>query len=176
MRSVGNFLERFGVHHPTFAVCICQFGSTILHTTFMFYYVKIFLNVYHVNERWFDVAQILFLFWNALNDPLFGYLQNSNNNWMRNRRKVILYGSPLFALSFLLPWFPWTGPDGANWLIGVHLIVSLYIYDGMFSFVLLAWCSLFAEITTDHSNRVRAVKYMQVKSTVVFHLSPLSNF
>ena len=64
-----------GVHHATFAVCITQFGATLAQTTFMFYYVKVFLNRFHISEGWFQLAQVLFMIWNALNDPLFGYFQ-----------------------------------------------------------------------------------------------------
>lgn len=162
-----NICNRLGIHHATFAVCVCQLGTTLLHTTFMFYYVKVFLTRYHVNDVWFDYAQILFLIWNAVNDPLFGYLQNISTSWMRSRRKVILYGSGFFAASFLIPWFPWTGEDGAPWIVGVHLVVSLYVYDGMFSFVVLAWCALFSEISTEHTSRVRAMKYMQVRPCII---------
>lgn len=42
---------------------------------FMFYYVKIYLNIFHVPQMWFNIAQTLFMFWNAVNDPLFGYMQ-----------------------------------------------------------------------------------------------------
>lgn len=41
----------------------------------MFYYVKVYINQFHVDTKWFNVAQTLFMFWNTINDPLFGYLQ-----------------------------------------------------------------------------------------------------
>ena len=46
-----------------------QFALSLMHTMYHFYYVKVFLNVFLVNERWFNIAQLLFMFWNALNDP-----------------------------------------------------------------------------------------------------------
>ena len=38
-------------------------------------------------------------------------------------------------LSFLSPWFPWTwlGFTG-DWVVGLHLMVSLCFYDGLFTF------------------------------------------
>lgn len=57
------------------AICSGQFGMTVLQTVFMFYYVKVFLNIFKINEIWFDIAQLLFMVWNSVNDPLFGYLQ-----------------------------------------------------------------------------------------------------
>lgn len=60
---------------PNLAIFCGQFGLSLMHCTFLFYYVKVFLNVFHLNEYWFNVAQILFMVWNAVNDPLFGYIQ-----------------------------------------------------------------------------------------------------
>ena len=98
---------------------------------------------------------------------------------MRSRKKSILYGAPLFMLSFLLPWFPWMDYNHAPaWVVGAHLIVALFFYDGFFSFVLLAWCSVFSEATTDHVSRVRAIKYMQiihlVSHNVIFVMEKVS--
>ena len=62
----------------TNAALFCgQLGLGLLQTSFNFYYVKVFLNVNHVTESWFRISQLLFLLWNAINDPIFGYLQVS---------------------------------------------------------------------------------------------------
>lgn len=143
-------------------------AATMMNSIFTFYYVKIFLNVYKISNYWFNVAQVVFLIWNAINDPLFGYFQDSST-WMvlRKRRLAILYGAPLFAVSFLTPWFPWTwlGLTG-DWVVGLHLMTSLCLYDGMFTFVLLAQCALFAEISTQQKERQTTLKYAQVASII----------
>lgn len=61
--------------HGNLALFCGQLALSLMQTAFMFYYVKVFLNVFHVNEYWFNVAQVLFMIWNAINDPLFGYIQ-----------------------------------------------------------------------------------------------------
>lgn len=49
------------------------------------------------------------MLWNAINDPLFGYFQDQSTwEFCSNRQKAILYGAPLWAACFLLPWFPWS--------------------------------------------------------------------
>lgn len=68
--------------HGNLALFCGQLALGLMQTTFMFYYVKVFLNVFHVNEYWFNVAQVLFMIWNAINDPLFGYIQVGEANSM----------------------------------------------------------------------------------------------
>ncbi|KAK6730686.1 hypothetical protein RB195_007264 [Necator americanus] len=62
--------------NPLVAIACGQFALSLMQAMFMFYYVRIYLNVFQVPQQWFNIAQTLFLFWNAINDPLFGYMQN----------------------------------------------------------------------------------------------------
>ncbi|VDN41818.1 unnamed protein product [Gongylonema pulchrum] len=57
------------------ALCSGQFAMSVLQTFFMFYYVKVYLNIFKIDEFWFAITQGLFIVWNALNDPIFGYAQ-----------------------------------------------------------------------------------------------------
>lgn len=108
--------------------------------------------------------------WNAVNDPLFGYLQdNSRVPCCSRRRLSILYGAPLYSLAFLLAWFPWRSYAPDDWLCGLHLTVSLCAFDGLLTFVLLAQCALFAEISSHHENRLRLIKYSQVQPPSLFY-------
>lgn len=105
------------------------------------------------------------MIWNAVNDPLFGYIQdNSSVPCCSLRRQSILYGAPFYGLAFLLTWFPWRDYEPGDWLSGVQLGVTLCAFDGMLTFVLLAQCALFAEISENHQNRLRLIKYNQVAS------------
>ena len=119
--------------------------------------------------------------WNAINDPLFAYLQDSTNfSFTRTRRESVLYAGPLFALSFLVLWFPWGNTDGTQpWLTGIHLIVALCYWDTMFTYVGLACCCLFTEMSKDSEVRLKMVRYNQIGSLIgsssVFVLQYFSN-
>ncbi|XP_038064164.1 transmembrane protein 180-like [Patiria miniata] len=175
----------FTLHMNSFAFALTAFGNKLTSAVFQFYYVKLFLNHYHISESWFSIAQVVYLVWNAVNDPLFAYWQdNSKIRIFRSRRLAILYGAPLFSICFLLPWFPW-GNYGANsWLVGIHLMVSLCAYDTLFTFVLLAHCAMYAEISSKHEDRLRLTKYCQIASVLgatsvmgaEFFSSSLENF
>ncbi|XP_076458236.1 transmembrane protein 180-like [Babylonia areolata] len=142
------------------AYCASVLGLTMIHHTFNFYYVKVYLNRYHIPESWFHLAQVLFLVWNAVNDPLFAVLQdNAKFTITRTRRESILYTAPFLALSYLVPWFQVGGSGG--WAVGVHLIAALCLYDTMFTFIGLALCCLFTEISTDQQDRLQLTKYAQ---------------
>lgn len=151
------------VHRNALAFSFLMFGHTAMSGLFNFYYVRIFLQTYGISHRWFDMAQLVYIVWNAVNDPLFAYWQdNSKIEVFRNRRLSILYGAPLYALSFLLPWFPWGDYSTNKWLAGMHLFVSMACYDALLTFVFLAYSALYAEISTRHEDRIRLTKYSQI--------------
>uniref|UniRef100_A0A914HEP8 Uncharacterized protein n=1 Tax=Globodera rostochiensis TaxID=31243 RepID=A0A914HEP8_GLORO len=147
------------------AIFFGQFGLGLMHTTFMFYYVKVFLNIFQVNEYWFNWSQLLFLVWNAVNDPLFGYLQDVGGTWMKDRAKIFTHFGPFLVFSFLITWFPWrSSSDSPPYVEGLHLIVSLFLYDAFFSCIGVAWSALYSDSTRDHRKRVRGIKYAQFAS------------
>lgn len=157
----------FGINHAAFAYAMTTLGSAMINNIFSFYYVKLFLNKYNISEGAFHQSQVVYMVWNAVNDPLFGYLQdNSRVPCCSQRRLSILYGAPLYSLAFLIAWFPWRAYSHDDWLSGLHLTVALCAFDALLTFVLLAQCALFAEISNHHQNRLRLIKYSQVASLI----------
>ena len=162
--------------------CALNMGLTMLHTAFNFYYVKVFLNRYQIKESWFHFAQMLYMVWNAVNDPLFAVLQDNTSFLLtRTRREGVLYTGPIFALSFLVPWFQF---GDSTWAVGLHLIIALFLYDTMFTFIGLLSCCLFTEISADPHDRLKLTRYSQITSLIgvqsIFFLeytsSSLQNF
>ncbi|EFO97047.1 hypothetical protein CRE_25903 [Caenorhabditis remanei] len=146
---------------PLLSIGLSQFGLSVLQTLFMFYYVKVYINQFHVNTAWFNIAQTLFMFWNTINDPIFGYLQEIRGSWLKNRLLVIKWLSPLLVASFVFMWIPWD-TTGSDWE-GIHLILSLFLYDAFFSAIGVAWGALFADTTRNQpAVRVKALKYSQI--------------
>jgi len=160
------------LHGKAVAYAATSLGAHLINPVFYFYYVKVYLNGFHVTEPWFQLAQLIFMVWNAVNDPLFGCLQDNARFLpaMQSRRQSILYGSPLFVMSFMLAWFPWSDYDvegGAPpWVAGLQLTIVLCLYDALFTFVLLAQCALMAELATEQTDRVRLVRYSQAASLI----------
>ena len=106
--------------------------------------------------------------WNAINDPLFAYVQDNYRFWLvKSRRHSILYGAPLLAFAFAIVWFPWGDyhADG-DWLVGVQLMVSLCLYDAAYTFVLLAQSALFHDLSPSQEDRVKLMRYSQVASAI----------
>jgi hypothetical protein len=76
-------------------------ASSMMNTTFNYYYVKVFLQHFKISETWFYLAHASYMIWNAVNDPVFGWLQDSSKlSCIRRRHLAILYGAPIFVLRY----------------------------------------------------------------------------
>uniref|UniRef100_A0A3B3ZBI2 Uncharacterized protein n=1 Tax=Periophthalmus magnuspinnatus TaxID=409849 RepID=A0A3B3ZBI2_9GOBI len=165
--ALTRFVKKLGLDHVALAYAMTTLGSCMINNIFSFYYVKLFLNKYKISESAFHQSQVVFMIWNAVNDPLFGYLQDNSKVYCCSKRRLsILYGAPLYSLAFLLAWFPWRSYYPGDWMSGAQLMVSLCAFDALLTFVLLAQCALFAEISNHHQSRLRLVKYSQVASLI----------
>ncbi|KAL3315872.1 hypothetical protein Ciccas_005485 [Cichlidogyrus casuarinus] len=132
---------------------------TLLHDIFIVYHVDAFLNGFAISPLSFTVSEIVFLIWNTLNDPLFGYLSDreiltrsmSLVGIVHKRCKLIIYSSMLFCVSFAFIW--------QNSLLfsypGIRFGVSLCLYDTALTMLNLQHDSLLADLAiTQHDRSV----------------------
>ncbi|KAL4612922.1 transmembrane protein 180-like [Arapaima gigas] len=134
---------------------------SILHNVFLLYYVDTFVSVYKIDKVSFWVGETVFLIWNSLNDPLFGWLsdhsflsshdsrsQISAPEVVLRRLQSLSRNGPLFALSFLAFWVAWAPP-------GLQFLVCLCLYDGFLTAVDLSHNALLADLAVSAGDRAR---------------------
>ncbi|XP_007259253.2 transmembrane protein 180 [Astyanax mexicanus] len=134
---------------------------SILHNVFLLYYVDTFVSVYKIDKVSFWVGETVFLIWNSLNDPLFGWLsdrsflsspqsgsQISAPEVVLKRLQSLSRNGPLFALSFLAFWVAWAHP-------GLQFILCLCLYDGFLTLVDLNHNALLADLAVSANDRTR---------------------
>ncbi|GMS85340.1 hypothetical protein PENTCL1PPCAC_7515, partial [Pristionchus entomophagus] len=167
-------------HFQPLMVAFLCFGFATFLSVYMLYYMKVFIDVYHISTGWIKIVQALFLVWNAVNDPMMGYLQDigcCGMTWIMDRRKVILYTAPVFAFSYMIFWFPWSTTNTV--VTGIHLLVGLFLFDTILTLVLSAYCGILVEACSKHSQRVRCVVYAELflilGGSIIFPLNVFSD-
>ncbi|KAM9426633.1 transmembrane protein 180 isoform 1-T1 [Pholidichthys leucotaenia] len=135
--------------------------TSILHNVFLLYYVETFVSIYKIDKVSFWVGETIFLIWNSVNDPLFGWLsdrsflsspqtssQISSPEVVLKRLKALSTNGPLFALSFLAFWVAWARP-------GLQFLLCLCLYDGFLTMVDLHHSALLADLAVSAADRTR---------------------
>ncbi len=88
----------------------------------------LFVNKMGLDARFNTIVWVLFGIWNALNDPIYGFLADRTHSKLGRRRPWIRYGSPVMALFYALMWI--TFPDKNNQLfLFFQELTGLFLYD-----------------------------------------------
>ncbi|CAH1259392.1 MFSD13A [Branchiostoma lanceolatum] len=159
---------------PVMSVPLCYGAlvlfTAILHNVFLIYYVDIFVSVYKIDKMSFWIGETIFLIWNSLNDPLFGWMSDkaflqadsssehgSSPQIVLRRFQALFINGPLFALSFLTFWVAWAVP-------AVQFVVCLCLYDTFLTMVDLHHNALLADLAVSDKERTRLNSYCSVFS------------
>jgi GPH family glycoside/pentoside/hexuronide:cation symporter len=78
-----------------------------------------------------SIVWIIFGVWNAVNDPLFGYISDRTKSSLGRRIPYIRYGSPLIAIAFVLFWLDFN--SGSQTFLFFQLLVGLFLYDTLYT-------------------------------------------
>jgi GPH family glycoside/pentoside/hexuronide:cation symporter len=74
------------------------------------------------------IVWLLFGIWNAINDPLFGYISDRTKSNLGRRIPYIRYGAPILALSFIACWMDWPGSQTNQALMFVQMLLFLFVF------------------------------------------------
>ncbi|MBQ9227739.1 MAG: MFS transporter [Eubacterium sp.] len=111
------------------ADCLCSAASGLITGGAMTYFFTKFLGL---SEELASTVWIIFAVWNALNDPLFGYISDRTKSKLGRRIPYIRYGSFFYALFFILTWVRW--PLGASQgALFVQMLATLFLFDTFYT-------------------------------------------
>ncbi len=123
-----------------------------------------------LSARWIAVAAAIYAVWNALNDPLFGYITDSTRSRHGRRIPYMRFTAPFLALTFCLVWF---APRGAGQpALFWWMLVTMLLYDTCYTMIGLVYSALLPEITELDADR----HGMQVSASLLGLLGTLLGF
>ncbi|MGD8398205.1 MAG: MFS transporter [Anaerolineae bacterium] len=101
--------------------------------------------------RWIAIASAIYAVWNAINDPLFGYITDSTRSRRGRRIPYMRFTAPFLALTFILVWFAPAGASdpGLFW----WMLVTMLLYDTCYTMIGLVYSALLPEVTVSDAER-----------------------
>ncbi len=128
-----------------------DFGTTVLGTWYyIFYEGEIGLSALLVS-----LALIIYGLWNAVNDPIAGVISDHPFKFTKKRGKrftwFIISAIPC-AITFI---FIFTPPLGNDIIAFLWLVISLCLFDTLFSFMMINWQAIFPEKFRSQEERTK---------------------
>ncbi len=137
---------------------LASFGGAIIsgiYASLLLYFYQVYLGL---GAFWIAIAFAMYAIWNAVNDPLFGYISDSKSHKKLGRRiPYMRFTAPLLGLGFILIWFVPLTWD--NFSIFLWMLITMLIYDTAYTIIFLAYSALLPEITESDWERGEFQKF-----------------
>lgn len=109
------------------------------------------------------IGMTIYGIWNAINDPIFGQISDRTRSKWGRRKPYIIFGSLPLSLAFISIWVPPTGIIGENvTMMFIYFMITIFLYDTLYSLVILNWTALFPEMYKTQEERTKVSAYRQV--------------
>ncbi|MGE5591369.1 MAG: MFS transporter [Bacillota bacterium] len=123
----------------------------------IFYYT----DVLRVRVELISLAMVLYGIWNAINDPLFGQVSDRTRTRWGRRIPYVRFLTVPVAVAFALLWMP-PFPPGSTMPLFWYYLAAMFVFDSLFTFVILNWTALFPEMYASLEDRTRVSAWRQV--------------
>lgn len=115
-------------------VSVADAACAMLNT----FVVSIGLTYYFTSYRGLDAklaatVWILFGIWNAVNDPLFGFISDRTKSELGRRIPYIRYGAPIFGLAFIFSWINLGGVHASQTVMFIQMVGLLFVFDSLYT-------------------------------------------
>ncbi|MFA4843631.1 MAG: MFS transporter [Candidatus Margulisiibacteriota bacterium] len=136
-------------------------AAAISYQSFATYVIFYYVDVLKLPVYLAGLGMLIFAFWNAVNDPLFGYLSDSTRSRWGRRIPYLAVGAVPFGLAFsALWWAPFTGLGQVN-LLFAYFLAAICLFDGLYSLTVINWSALFPEMFRTLAERAQVNAYRQ---------------
>jgi GPH family glycoside/pentoside/hexuronide:cation symporter len=137
-----------------------SFGLESLYTVFVGFYMFYYIDELGLAVAMAAIINVIYAIWDAVNDPLVGFLSdNTRTRWGR-RRPWLLTGLPFYVSILVLVYAvpkPFLQGNTLFW----YALVIFFLFESAYTIIAVNYGALFPELFQDFGERARAGPYYQ---------------
>lgn len=146
---------------------IGDIGNATVNSAIQFFLMKFYTDAALILPALAGNALLIGKIWDAVNDPLFGWITDRTKSKLGKRRVFMLFGAIPLGLSIALLWFV---PEGMSQLMTfVWIAVTFILFDTLWTLTNVPYYALTSELTDDYDERSSLTVYRMVLA-VPFYL------
>ncbi|NHJ47563.1 MAG: MFS transporter [Asgard group archaeon] len=131
-----------------------QAGGDILSVMFNGALLTFYIDILHMDPELYGIVMIVFAVWNAINDPIFGFISDKRKMGPRGKRSFFIrLSAPIFLIGFLMFWTAF--PTWSQASLFIFLLIALFIFDSGLTVYILNLSALQTGQTTDTTERTK---------------------
>jgi GPH family glycoside/pentoside/hexuronide:cation symporter len=130
---------------------LASLGLTLISGTYGALLPIFYQDYLGLHAEWIAIASVIYAIWNAINDPLFGYISDSTRSRLGRRIPYMRFTAPFLGLTFILVWFApaAAGQQAIFW----WMLVTMLLYDTCYTIIGLVYSALLPEVSESDAER-----------------------
>ena len=130
---------------------VAALGTSTISGTFGALQPIFYQDYLGLQARWIGIAAVIYALWNAINDPLFGYITDNTRSKHGRRISYMRFTAPFLALTFILVWF--APIQAEQQALFWWMLVTMLLYDTAYTIIGLVYSALLPEVTESDAER-----------------------
>ena len=154
------------------AYAIGDLGNSVGPGTIIpFWYTFFLTDIAQLDLSLVSLFWIIVTTWDAINNPLVGYISDRTRTRWGRRRPYLLIGAIPFGLSFMLLW--WIPPIQGQGLRFAYYLLAYIFFETTATAVVCPHLALAPELSQDHDERTSLTMYRMVVTIAAGVLVPV---
>ncbi|OGC21356.1 hypothetical protein A2291_07655 [candidate division WOR-1 bacterium RIFOXYB2_FULL_42_35] len=126
-----------------------SFGAVAMALSFQAfstYIVFFYVDIVKLPAYLAATGMLIYAVWNAINDPLAGYISDHTHSRWGRRIPYIALGAIPFGLIYFLLWIPPFTEYSQIFMLFIYFVVFICLFDTFYTITILNWSCLYPEM------------------------------
>ena len=133
-------------------------GNALVNSAIQFFLMIFYTDAALLPAAVVGSALLFAKLWDAVNDPLFGWVSDRTTSRRFGKRRVfMIFGAVPLALSIMLLWFVPGGLSGIS--VFLWVLFTFVLFDTLWTMTNVPYYALTAELTDDYDERASLTSY-----------------
>ena len=144
---------------------IGDLGNAVVNSAVQFFLMKFYTDGALIAPALAGNALLIGKFWDAINDPLFGWLTDRTHSRFGKRRVFMIFGAIPLAISIALLWYV---PPANRLGTFVWIALTFILFDTLWTLTNVPYYALTSELTDDYDERSSLTTYRMVMAVPAY--------
>ena len=145
---------------------IGDLGNAIINSAIQFFLMKFYTDGALILPSLAGNALLIGKIWDAINDPLFGWIADRTNAKVGRRRVFMFFGAIPLGISIALLWFVPSGASRAATFTWIAL--TFMLFDTLWTMTNVPYYALTSELTDDYDERSALTTFRMVMAVPAY--------
>lgn len=136
-------------------------ATALSYQAFSTYIIFFYVDVVKLPVYLTGVAMLIYALWNAINDPIAGFVSDSTRTRWGKRIPYLLLGAVPFGIIYFLLWVPPFEGINQAFPLFFYFLFFICLFDAFYTVTILNWASLYPEMYPSLRERAQVNAYRQ---------------